>query len=234
MIKEYVATYPSLLILLTLLIYGIGLALYRWGNKTVFLLPVVSGIAMTIGSLVYFDIDYSHYFDSVKIIHFLLGTATVALAVPLRNNFHLIREHAFPLTISLAIFSVLTPSLAVLSAWIFGAEQGVLLSLAPKSISTPFAIAVAESIGGYPPLVAAIVIITGAIVAIVASTVFKVFSIQHPIAQGFSMGMTGHGIATATAFEMSVTVGTFSALAMGLMGLSTSICLPYLVNWLFL
>ncbi|MFT5718894.1 MAG: putative effector of murein hydrolase [Oleiphilaceae bacterium] len=109
----------------------------------------------------------------------------------------------------------------------------MLLSLAPKSISTPFAIGVAKEIGGYPSLVATIVIITGAIVAIISVPVFTLFSINNPIAQGFSMGLVGHGIATATAFEISIKTGSFSALAMGLMGLSTSVILPYLVSWFF-
>jgi putative effector of murein hydrolase len=129
--------------------------------------------------------------------------------------------------------AIITPAFAVLSAWFFNADTAVLLSLAPKSISTPFAIGVAKEIGGYPPLVAAIVIVTGAIVAIISTSVFKIFAIHNPIAQGFSMGLVGHGIATATALEISMKTGAFSALAMGLMGLSTSVILPYLISWFF-
>jgi len=233
MINVLLTDYPVLLLVLTLVIYGISLTIYQKSNRNVLLLPIVSGIFLVISVLVMFDIEYSHYFQSVNIIHFLLGTATVALAVPLRNNIHLIRAHAVPLSVSLFIMAFITPGLAVLSAWLLGAEQGVLLSLAPKSISTPFAIAVSESIGGYPPLVASIVIVTGIVVAIVATTVFKLFAIHNPIAQGYSMGLIGHGVGTAAAFEISMEVGAFSALAMGLMGLSTSICLPYLMAWLF-
>jgi putative effector of murein hydrolase len=224
---------PLLLLVLTLLVYLGSLWLYQASRKNILLLPVVSGISVMIVLLNLFDIKYVQYFESVEVIHFLLSTATVALAVPLRNHFHLIVEHALPLTISLVVMAILTPALAVFSAWIFGADTAVLLSLAPKSISTPFAIGVAEEIGGYPPLVAAIVIITGAIVAIISSHVFKLFAIQNPIAQGFSMGLVGHGIATASAFEISVKTGAFSALAMGLMGLSTSVILPYFVVWFF-
>jgi len=222
---------PMLLLALTLLIYFISVRLYQSSNRNILLLPVVTAITLMIILLNIFDIQYSHYFESVEIIHFLLSTATVALAVPLRNHFHLIIEHAFPLTISLAVMAIITPAFAVLSAWFFNADTTVLLSLAPKSISTPFAIGVAEEIGGYPPLVAAIVIVTGAVVAVISSSVFKVFSIHNPIAQGFSMGLVGHGIATATALEMSMKTGAFSALAMGLMGVSTSVILPYLVLW---
>jgi len=224
---------PILLLVLTLLVYVVSLRLYQSSNKNILLLPVVTGITLVISLLTALDIQYSDYFESVEIIHFLLSTATVALAVPLRNNFHLIVEHAFPLTISLAIMGVLTPALAVLSAWFLGADTVILLSLAPKSISTPFAIGVAEEIGGYPSLVATIVIVTGAIVAVISSSVFKFCAIHHPIAQGFSMGLVGHGIATASAFEISMKTGAFSALAMGLMGLSTSIMLPYFVSWFF-
>jgi len=222
-----------LLLVLTIFVYALSLRLYQSSNKNILLLPVVTSITLMIILLSVFGIQYTDYFESVEIIHFLLSTATVALAVPLRNHFHLILEHAFPLTISLVVMAILTPSLAVLSAWFFDADTAILLSLAPKSISTPFAIGVAKEIGGYPSLVATIVIITGAIVAIISSHVFKLCAIHHPIAQGFSMGLVGHGIATASAFEISMKTGAFSALAMGLMGLSTSIILPYAVTWLF-
>lgn len=233
MSQSLLVEYPFLLLAITIVVYWVSLRIYQASNNNVLLLPIVSGITLMIGILLISDIQYEVYFDSVKIIHFLLGTATVALAVPLRNNIHLIREHAIPLTLSLVLMAIVTPTLAVLSAWFFGAEKGVLLSLAPKSISTPFAISVAESIGGYPPLVAAIVIITGIFVAMIASIVFKVCSIHDPITKGFSMGLVGHGVGTAAAFEMGAKEGAFSALAMGLMGLLTSIVLPYLVVWIF-
>ncbi|MFT6122401.1 MAG: putative effector of murein hydrolase [Oleiphilaceae bacterium] len=233
MMNDLVQNTPVVLLVITLLIYAISLRLYQSSHKSILLLPVVTGITLVVVLLTFLDIEYTYYFKSVEVIHFLLGTATVALAVPLRNHFHLVIEHAYPLTISLAIMAVLTPGLAVLSAWFFGADTAVLLSLAPKSISTPFAIGVAKEIGGYPSLVATIVIITGAIVAIISVPVFTLFSINNPIAQGFSMGLVGHGIATATAFEISIKTGSFSALAMGLMGLSTSVILPYLVSWFF-
>ena len=233
MMHNLLQDFPILLLFLTLLIYILSLRLYQFSNKNILLLPVVIGISLVITLLTLLDVQYTDYFESVEVIHFLLSTATVALAVPLRNHFHLIVEHAFPLTVSLTIMAILTPALAVLSAWVFDADTAVLLSLAPKSISTPFAIGVAEEIGGYPPLVAAIVIITGVIVAIISSYVFKLLSINNSIAQGFSMGLVGHGIATASAFEISMKTGAFSALAMGLMGLSTSVVLPYFVSWFF-
>lgn len=224
---------PILLFVITLIAYVISLRLYQASHKNILLLPVVTGISLMIIFLVVFDIPYQRYFESVEVIHFLLSTATVALAVPLRNHFHLIVEHALPLTISLFVMLILTPALAVLSAWALGANVDIMLSLAPKSISTPFAVGVAEEIGGYPSLVATIVIITGAIVAVISTQVFKLCAIHHPIAQGFSMGLVGHGIATASAFDISMKTGAFSALAMGLMGLLTSIILPYFVAWFF-
>ena len=230
MINNLILEAPMLLCVLTLLVYMLSLGIYILSNKHILLLPVVTGITLMVALLVRLNIPYHTYFDNVNIIHFLLSTATVALAVPLRNHFHLIITHAIPLTVSLVIMAILTPSIAILTAWLLGAETKVLLSLAPKSISTPFAIGVAEEIGGYPSLVATIVIVTGAIVAIISSQVFKLFAINSTIAQGFSMGLIGHGIATATAFELSAKAGAFSALAMGLMGLSTSVVLPYIVR----
>ena len=233
MMHQLLQNFPLLLLALTLLVYAFSVWLYRSSNNNILLLPVVSSIILMILLLSLLDIQYTDYFSRVELIHFLLSTATVALAVPLRNYFHLIIEHAVPLTISLFVMVIMTPALAVLSAWLIGTDTQVLLSLAPKSISTPFAIGVAEEIGGYPSLVATIVIITGAIVAIISKHIFSIFSINNPIAQGFSMGLIGHGIATASAFEVSMKVGAFSALAMGLMGLVTSVVLPYFVAYLF-
>lgn len=233
MIRTLANDYPVMMLVLTLVVYVICLGIYQLSKRNMLLMPITTGIVAIVAILVTFDIDYTAYFESVQIIHFLLGTATVALAVPLRNNFHLIVEHAFPLSVSLIVMGIFTPVLAVASAWVFGADKAVLLSLAPKSISTPFAIGVAEAIGAYPSLVAVIVIVTGIVVALVSSIVFKVFAIHNPIAQGFSLGLVGHGVGTAAAFELSFKAGAFSALAMGLMGLSTSILLPYLIVWLF-
>lgn len=216
---------------LTILAYQLGVFIYSWSRENTFLQPVATGIIFVIISITLLNISYSQYFESVEIIHFLLSTATVALAIPLYNNLHHIKANIWPLLLTLAISGIIASASAVFIAWSLGATTEVMLSLAPKSITTPFAIAVSESIGGYSPLTAGFVIITGVIVAVSATPIFKWLNIKDPIIQGSAMGMIGHGIATARALELNNKTGAFSALSMGLMGLYTSICLPYIVQF---
>jgi len=222
---------PFLGIPLTIIAYQLGILVYSWSRGNTLLQPVVTGILFVMISITLLKIPYSRYFESVEIIHFLLSTATVALAIPLYKNLHHIRDNIRPILLTLIISGILASASAVAIAWSLGASTEVMLSLAPKSITTPFAISVAESIGGYSSLAAGFVIFTGIVVAVSATPIFKWLNISDPIIQGSAMGMIGHGIATARALELSNKTGAFSALSMGLMGLYTSIFLPYFVRF---
>ncbi len=217
-------------ILLTLAAYLAGLWLYRRSSYSAVLQPVITGATLVMLTLWLTDIPYQTYFESASIIHTLLGTATVALAIPLYQHLQKIRENWRPLLITLLFSGIFAAATAVLFAWLLGADEKLLLSLAPKSITTPFAIAVSDIIGGYPALSAAFVIFTGMVAAVGANPIFRLFKITHPIAQGTSLGMIGHGIGTARAFEISPQCGAFAALSMGLMGVYTSLYLPWLLH----
>jgi len=222
---------PFFCIPLTLLAYQAGALIYSWSGGNTFLQPVVTGILFVMISITVLNLPYRDYFESVEIIHFLLSTATVALAIPLYKNLHHIRDNIWPLILTLLISGIIASASAVAIAWSLGASTEVMLSLAPKSITTPFAISVSESIGGYSSLTAGFVIFTGIVVAVSATPIFKWLNINDPVIQGSAMGMIGHGIATARALELNNKTGAFSALSMGLMGLYTSISLPYFVRF---
>jgi predicted murein hydrolase (TIGR00659 family) len=219
-------------ILLTVSIYACGLFIFKKTGELTLLQPLVIGIALIILVLVFFNIDYFNYFKASSLIHFLLGTATVALAIPLYNHLDLLRSHRNLILISIFIGSALASISAVGLGWLFGANHEILLSLAPKSITTPFAISVSESIGGIPALTASFVIATGIIVTLIATPLFRIFKVDSPVIRGTIMGITGHGIATANAFTLSPQTGAYSALAMGLNGTWTAIALPYLLHFL--
>ncbi len=221
---------PLFCIPLTLIAYLIGTRIYSLSGKNSLLQPVVSGIVLVMLAITLLDIPYKLYFEGAEIIHFLLSTATVALAIPLYHNIKYIRASVRPLLLTLLLSGFIACFTAVAIAWLLGASLEVMLSLAPKSITTPFAMGVAESIGGYPPLTAGFVIFTGIVVAVSATPIFKWLNINDPIIQGSAMGMVGHGIATARALELNSKTGAFSALSMGLMGVYTSIVLPYAVR----
>ncbi len=215
----------------TLGAYLAGQQVYRITRQHALAQPILVGILLVTSLLISADIPFAHYNQQVSILNLLLGTATVALAVPIHKNFSLIRENFRPILIGVIISGAITSGLAVLIAWGLGASETVLLSIAPKSITTPFAIGVSESIGGYPSLSAAMVILTGILVAVTGAPLAKYID-HSPMTLGLSLGMTGHGIATARAFELDARVGAFSALGMGLMGVYVSTVLPYVLLWL--
>ncbi len=219
-------------IALTLVLYLCGLYLYRRSGNNTLLQPVVSGIALLICVLLVTHITYKRYFSASELIHFLLSTATVTLAIPLYNHLHLLRKHRNIILASIFLGSAIASISAVFIAWLLGADKQLILSLAPKSITTPFAIGVSESIGGLPSLTASFVIITGIIVALATQPLCTYLKIESPLVIGTAMGLSGHGIATASAFNISPQAGAFSALAMGLTGTWTAITLPYVVQWL--
>lgn len=220
---------PHFAITLTLAAYLAGHWVYRLAGKPSFLQPVVSGIALVCLALYLLGLDYERYMEGAAIIHFMLGTVTVALALPLHQNLKLIRTYLRPLAITLLVSGLVAAGSAVGILWLTGADHAMLLSMATKSITTPFAISVTESIGGYPPLAAAFVMVTGILVAAFGGPVLDLAGVTHPAARGCAMGMTGHGVATARAFEMGPQTGAFSALSIGLMGLYTALMLGLLM-----
>ncbi|UZE95174.1 LrgB family protein [Alkalimarinus alittae] len=221
---------PLFCIPLTLVAYLVGTKVYDISGKNIFLQPIVTGIVLVMLAIMLLDLPYEQYFSGAQIIHFLLSTATVALAIPLYLNIKHIKASLRPLILTLLMSGIIASATAVAIAGLLGASLEIMLSLAPKSITTPFAMGVAESIGGYPPLTAGFVIFTGIVIAVAASPIFKWLNINDPIIQGSALGMIGHGIGTARALELSNKTGAFSALSMGLMGVYTSIFLPYAVK----
>ncbi len=215
--------------LLTLAAYGIALLTYHASGKSTWCQPVVTGVTLVAAVLLLADVSYENYLHDNQIIDFLLGTATVALAVPLYQNIHQVRGQWLPLLAALVGGGLWCSGIAVLIAWLLGAAPDTLISMAAKSVTTPFAIAITQETGGLPGLAAAFVIISGMIVAAIASPVFVWLRIDNPVARGSAMGMIGHGIATARAVEMDTVTAAVSALSMGLMGLYTSLYLPWAV-----
>lgn len=219
---------PQFAITLTLCAYLAGHWIYRRLGQSSLVQPVVSGIGLVILVLWVTGVDYATYFDGVAILRFLLGTATVALALPLYHHLRLIRRHLRPVMITLLISGLVASGSAVGLAWLAGADEALLRTLAPKSITTPFAIPVADSIGGYPALAATIVIATGILVAAFATPLLRLMKVKDPLVTGCALGMIGHGVGTARAFQLGPDVGAFAALSMGLMGVYTALGLGLL------
>jgi predicted murein hydrolase (TIGR00659 family) len=172
--------------------------------------------------------SYETYFAGAQFIHFLLGPATVALAIPLYRNFERAKKSALPILGSLLIGSTTAIASAVLIARALGASHELAASLAPKSVTAPIAMGLSEKIGGAPFLTTALVIATGIFGAIILSPLMRLMRITDPAAVGMAAGLSAHGIGTARAFHIDSAAGAFAGVAMGLNGALTSLILPLL------
>lgn len=229
----YLAEQPLLALTVTLVAYQAGQWVYQRTNLHPLANPVLWAVIMLVGLLKLTGYSYEQYFEGAKFVHFLLGPATVALAVPLYNNLRELRRAALPMGVALLVGSLTASATAVGTAWLLGASADTLASLAPKSVTTPIAMGIAEKIGGLPSLTAVLVILTGIIGAVVTTYTLDALKIRDWRARGFATGLAAHGIGTARALQLNDAAGAFSSLAMGLNGLATAILLPLLIRLIF-
>ena len=217
---------------LTLVAYLAGVWLFKRSGQKPLCNPVLIAIVLISLLLWTTGMPYQRYFDGAQFIHFLLGPATVALAIPLHAYWKRLRQMALPLVVGLLAGSATAAFSAMGLAWLFGASPETVFSLGPKSVTTPIAMGVAEQIGGIPSLTAVFVIITGIIGAFGAPPFFRLLRIDHHPTRGFAIGLAAHGLGTARAFLVSEEMGAFSALGMGLNGVLTAVLLPVLFSLL--
>jgi predicted murein hydrolase (TIGR00659 family) len=188
--------------------------------------PVLIAVLILAGSLLALGVEYRAYFAGAQFVHFLLGPATVALAVPLYRQWRQVRA-----SLPGAIASVLAGGTFAALAGIgiatgLGAAPEVVASIAPRSVTTPVAMGVAEALGGLPGLTAAIVICSGIVGAALGPLVLDVLRVRDWRARGLAIGTAAHGIGTARAITVDPVAGAFSGLAMGLNALGTALLLP--------
>ena len=226
----YLSASPLFGLTLTLIAYGIGYRLYSAAKSNPLINPVLIAIAIIITVLTVLRIPYQDYFAGGQFIHFLLGPATVGLALPLYKQVAKLKRLWMPISLALLFGVSLASVSTLLIAKYLGASHETLLSLAPKSVTTPVAMSITEQLGGVPSLTAVFVIITGIIGAIVGSSLFRLLRIQDDSVKGIAMGITAHGIGTARAFQISAEKGAFSGLAMALSALVASLLVPWLVS----
>ncbi len=228
----YLSASPLLGLTITLLAYLAAFWLYQRSAAHPIVNPVLIAIAILAAFLMLTGTSYETYFSGAQFVHFLLGPATVALAVPLYTQFRRVRKMLFPIIAGLVAGSATAIISAVMIARLFDASTATQASLAPKSVTTPIAMGIAERIGGLPSLTAVMVIFTGVLGAILANKVFAIIRIKDPAIRGFSLGVASHGIGTARGFQINEETGAFAALAMGLNGLLTALLLPVIAGWL--
>lgn len=228
----YLSTTPLLGLTLTLSAYLLADVLYSRTGRHPLANPVLWSVLALSGLLWATDTDYGRYFEGAQFIHFLLGPATVALAVPLYTAIKQAARSLLAATAAVLSGAVAASVSAIGLAWLFGAGEATLLSLAPKSVTTPIAMGISDRIGGLPSLTAVLVILAGVLGAVIGPPLLSAFRIKDWRARGLALGVTGHGIATARALSVHPVAGAFSSLAMGLNGVATAILVPLAITLL--
>lgn len=226
MLRELMAT-PLFGVGLTLGAFALAQKLYQRTGSICFN-PVAISIAGIILVLKGFDIPYATYDIGGRHVLFLLGPSVVALAVPLYQRRQEILARKLPILAGVCAGALASIVSATGLAWVFGGSREVILSLAPKSVTTPIAIGIVEKIGGIAPLTAAIVVLTGCIGAICGPEFCRLIGIRDPASVGLAVGTASHGIGTARMLEVDRLGGAVAGLAIGLNGLMTAIILPLL------
>ncbi len=230
----YLATSPLLWLVMTLAVYLAGQWLFQRSGGWALFNPVALAITLLVLLLLLTDTPYLTYFSGAQFIHFLLGPATVALAIPLYLNRDRVRRLLLPIIAGLLTGSLTAMLSAMGIAWLLNGSPRTLLSLAPKSVTTPVAMGIAEKIGGWPSLTAVLVILTGVVGAVAAPALLERLGIRDDAVKGLAIGVAAHGIGTARAFQISSLAGAFAGLAIGLNALLTTLLAPLIVRWLHL
>ncbi len=228
----YLAERPLLWLTVTLVAYGLADRLSQAARRHPLANPVLIAAAMIGAVLLGLGVPYDRYFDGAQFVHFLLGPATVALAVPLYENRHAVRRALVPMAAALVAGSVVTLVSAVLILMAFGVSPAVMASMAPKSVTAAIAMAVSEGMGGDPALTAVLVILTGIFGAMVGLPLLGALGLGEARAAGFAVGIAAHGIGTARALQFSPEAGAFAAIAMALNAVLTALLAPPLFRWL--
>ena len=224
----YLAREPLAALTATLLAWLVGLKIQQWSGRHSLANPVLIAVALLATGLLVSGIDYKAYFAGAQFVHFLLGPATVALALPLYRQWRVVRHSFLAIVVSIVSGGLFSAASGVALAMLLGASRDVAASLAPKSVTTPVAMGVAERLGGLPSLTAAVVICSGIVGASLGPPVLTLCRVTDWRARGLAIGTVSHGIGTARALSVNPTAGAFSGLAMGLNALATALLLPLL------
>lgn len=229
-IWSYLSRGPLLWLTATLIAYALADAAFRATGRRPWANPVLLAVALLGGVLWLTGTPYATYFEGAQFVHFLLGPATVCLALPLADNLPRLRRSLLPVAAALLVGSLTAMASALAIARAFGADTALLAALAPKSATAPVAIGISEGLGGAPTLTAVLVILTGITGAIIATPLLNLLGLKDWRARGFAVGVASHGIGTARAFQVHPTAGAFAGLGMALNAVLTAVLAPVVIR----
>ncbi len=226
----YLSQGPLLWLTATIAAYAIGDAAFRRSGRKPWVNPVLIAVVL-LGSLLWLTATpYARYFEGAQFVHFMLGPATVALALPIWDSRRHVRRALLPILAALLAGSATAVLSALGIAYALGIKGEILISLAPKSATAPVALGISEALGGSPTLTAVLVILTGITGAIVATPLLNLLGLTDWRARGFAVGVAAHGIGTARALQVHPIAGAFAGLGMGLNAVLTAFLAPAILH----
>ncbi|MBL8311386.1 MAG: LrgB family protein [Burkholderiales bacterium] len=232
----YLSSTPLFGLTATLVIYLVAHSVYVRLRQAPWANPVLWSVVCIAGALTMTGVAYPTYFSGAQFIHFLLGPAVVALGWPLWQRRAALKARGTRFVVAALIGGAAAAGSAVAMAWALGLPHEVLLSLAPKSVTAPVAMGVAETIGGIPALAAVFSVVTGLVGALSAKYLFALMRIGTDtrgwMVRGFALGTAAHGIGAARALQVNADAGAWAALALGLQAVLASVLIPLLATLL--
>lgn len=226
----YLSSTPLFGLTATLVVYGLVQAAYVQLKQAPWANPVLWTVVLIAAALLGTGVTYPTYFAGAQFIHFLLGPAVVALAWPLWERRLALRQRWRALLVAALAGGVAASGSALLLGWAVGLPADVVLSLAPKSVTAPVAMGIADKIGGIPALAAVFAVITGMVGALSGKYLFDALQVGTDpagwMARGFALGTAAHGIGAARALQVNADAGAYAGLALGLQVILASLLIP--------
>ncbi|NCP40227.1 MAG: LrgB family protein [Rhodoferax sp.] len=231
----YLSATPLFGLTATLVVYVLAQAVYARLGQAAWANPVLWSVATLATLLTLGGVDYPTYFAGAQFIHFLLGPAVVALAWPLWERRHELLGRWHALLLAALAGGFVASASALLMGWSLGLPHDVVLSLAPKSVTAPVAMGIAERIGGIPALAAVFAVVTGMVGALSGKALFALLRIDTSaagwMARGFAMGTAAHGIGAARALQVNADAGAYAGLALGVQVMLAALLIPLALRW---
>ena len=228
----YLSGSPLLALILTLAAYQAGVMAYERFDRNPLANPVAIAIALVAAAITAIDMPYAKYFEGAQFVHFLLGTATVALAVPIYKGLEALRGRIVPLLAALLAGGATSIASAVGIAKLMGADAAIIGGFYAKSVTAPIAMGIAERVSVSPTLTAVFAVTTGILGAILVRFVMDAIGMKSWWQRGFAVGVAAHGIGTSRAFSVHPEAGTYASLGMGLHGVLGAVLIPLAVRFL--
>ena len=222
----YLAGSPLFALVLTLGAYALGLAAYERTHRNPLANPVLIAVVLVAAGLAVVDMPYRRYFEGAQFVHFLLGTATVSLAIPIYKGWSSVKGRLGALTLAVVAGGVTSIAVAVGTLRALGADEVLVKAVWAKSVTAPIAMGIAERIQASPTLTAIFAVSTGVLGAVLGRFVQNGAGVTAWWQSGFALGVASHGIGTSRAFSVHPVAGAYASLGMGLHGVVSAVVLP--------